>query len=64
MKALSYILLVVAFGLCSYAVIGRFVGSGTLGFLKLLPTMRATAVITAANTILLISIVLMLQDKK
>jgi len=64
MKLLSYLILGVGLLLCLYAVIGRFVGPGTLGFFKILPTMRVTAVITAANTLLLISLILLVQTKK
>ena len=64
MKALPCILVVSALGLAAYAVVGRFVGASTLGFGKILPTMRATGVLTAANTLLLLGIVLKLEKKK
>jgi len=64
MKALSSILIAVGLVLLVYAVLGRFTGAATLGFFRILPTMRATAVIAAVNTIFLLAILLKVYEKK
>jgi len=61
---LSTILALVGILLCAYAVAGRLIGPATLGFLKIVPTMKATAVMTAGNTALLLAILLKLPCQK
>ena len=64
MKGFTYVLIALGLGLFFYAVIGRFTGPATLGFFKLVPTMRASAVVGVANTILVIAILLKVYEKK
>ena len=64
MKVFSYALIALGLGLFLYAVVGRFSGPATLGFFKLVPTMRASAVVLVANTILVLAVLLKVYEQK
>lgn len=60
-KRLGSVIAVFGILLCSYAVIGRFVGGATIGF-GIVP-ITASAGLTLANSLMLIGIILKLIDK-
>ena len=64
MKVVSCILAITGLGLVIYAVVGRFIGAASISYAGYGPVMAPATVLLAANTALLLAILVSFNIKK